>query len=78
MAATSEIEATPNPVAQIITTMEQLNVSQQASESPQPPEEELLDRDSANQSPSDFLSGNLHSDSHSEVVDSPSLTCNFS
>lgn len=67
MAATSEVEVASHPVARLITSMEQLDVSQQPSESPQPPEEEIIDRDSANQSPSDFLSGNLHSDSHSEV-----------
>lgn len=70
MAAAAEIDCPSNPVSQLVSTMEQLKVSQQPTESPQPSvnEVEIPDRDSANHSPSDFLSGNLHSDSHSEVT----------
>lgn len=68
MAAAAEIDCPTNSVSQLVSTMEQLKVSQKP-ESPQPPndEGEIPDRDSANHSPSDFLTGNLHSDSHSEV-----------
>ena len=70
MAAAAEIDCQSNPVSQLVSTMEKLKVAQQPTESPQPhiDEVEIPDRDSANHSPSDFLSGNLHSDSHSEVM----------
>ena len=69
MAAAAEIDCPSNNVSQLVSTMEQLKVAQQPAESPLPPSDdvEILDRDSANHSPSDFLIGNLHSDSHSEV-----------
>jgi A-kinase anchor protein 1 len=69
MAAAAEIDCPNNSVSQLVSTMEQLKVAQQPAESPQlgNEEAEIPDRDSANHSPSDFLSGNLHSDSHSEV-----------
>lgn len=69
MAAAAEIDCPSNSVSQLVSTMEQLKVAQQPVQSPLLPghEVELPDRDSANHSPSDFLSGNLHSDSHSEV-----------
>ena len=72
MAAAAEIDCPNNSVSQLVSTMEQLKVAQQPAESQQPGNEEaeIPDRDSANHSPSDFLSGNLHSDSHSEVVES--------
>ena len=67
MAAATEIDCSSNsPVSGLVSTMEQLKVAQ-----PQPVNDEVIeltDRDSANHSPSDFLSGNLHSDSHSEVM----------
>ncbi|XP_046447295.1 A-kinase anchor protein 1, mitochondrial-like isoform X2 [Daphnia pulex] len=68
MAAAAEIDCPNNSVSQLVSTMEQLKVAQQPAESPQlgNEEAEIPDRDSANHSPSDFLSGNLHSDSHSE------------
>lgn len=68
MAAAAEIDCPNNSVSELVSTMEQLKVAQQPAESQQPGNEEaeIPDRDSANHSPSDFLSGNLHSDSHSE------------
>lgn len=69
MAAAGEVDCPSNSVSQLVSSMEQLKVAQQPVQSPLLPgdEVELPDRDSANHSPSDFLSGNLHSDSHSEV-----------
>lgn len=88
MAATVETDCPAEPVHQLASTLEQLKVaglheepSSSMLRSPAPEErvgeEEasdsfIPDRDSANHSPSDFLSGNLHSDSHSEV-----RYCNF-
>lgn len=67
-AAGAEIDCSVNSVSQLVSTMEQLKVVQQPAKSPLTGEEaEIPDRDSANHSPSDFLTGNLHSDSHSEV-----------
>ncbi|KAK4018116.1 hypothetical protein OUZ56_000185 [Daphnia magna] len=66
-AAGAEIDCSVNSVSQLVSTMEQLKVVQQPAKSPLTGEEaEIPDRDSANHSPSDFLTGNLHSDSHSE------------
>jgi len=66
MAAAAEVDSSSSsPVSELVSTMEQLKVAQ-----PEPVNDEVIeltDRDSANHSPSDFLSGNLHSDSHSEV-----------
>lgn len=65
MAAAAEVDSSSSsPVSELVSTMEQLKFAQ-----PQPVNDEVIeltDRDSANHSPSDFLSGNLHSDSHSE------------
>lgn len=64
MAAAAEVDSSSSsPVSELVSTMEQLKVAQPVNDEVI----ELTDRDSANHSPSDFLSGNLHSDSHSEV-----------
>ncbi len=77
MAATIENECPSEPISQLASTMKQLKVSA-VDASPihcsQTGREDssdsfIPDRDSANHSP-DFLSGNLHSDSHSEVTTS--------
>ena len=80
MAATVDTDCSSDQyvVSQLASTMDQLKVvnnEESAPSSPAEPEEVALeeengfipDRDSANHSPADFLSGNLHSDSHSEV-----------
>lgn len=85
MAATVENDcsAEQHVVSQLSSTMDQMKVTDSGESAPSSPaspaepeevagDEEhgfIPDRDSANHSPADFLSGNLHSDSHSEVRD---------
>ena len=65
MAAANEVNQ-PSPVSDVVNSMEQLSVGKPSASAPE--EVEIPDRDSANHSPSDFLSGNLNSDTHSEVI----------
>lgn len=64
MAATCEIinSGVLDP-SDLAVPMHQLAISGQLNEQ----EPDVSDRDSANHSPSDFLSGNIHSDAQSEV-----------
>ena len=58
----------PIEVLSIAASMEQVKLAEDKPGAAAPEEVELPDRDSANHSPSDFLSNNLASDTQSEVV----------
>ena len=60
--------AQPIEALNIVASMEQMKLVEHQPDAAAPEEVELPDRDSANHSPSDFLSNNLASDTHSEVV----------
>ena len=60
--------AQPMEVLKIVASMEQVKLVEDKPGAAAPEEVELPDRDSANHSPSDFLSNNLASDTQSEVA----------
>ena len=60
--------AQPIEALNIVASMEQMKLVEHQPDAAAPEEVELPDRDSANHSPSDFLSNNPASDTHSEVV----------